>query len=440
MVSHPTQHHVPLYQRLAHSEVLSPTVLFLSNHGVRPTYDAEFYRTIRYDARSRRVGRARRVRDVPVGDRPVMLVWTSASGVRAGRVRRGSWRETSPQIRPPGRLTERARRWAVRWVGRDGTAVSQLAADLGVGWHTVNNAVVESGSAWSTTTASRGCAAGSTSTTCCAARSTRGPLGPPRSWSRLWPAAGCGRKPPGSRPAARSGATASSRPRLTPTRATRRRCAARCLRPSLTTSACPGRQPGGRRGASPRSSRRPLATAAARTRAVPDPKKLLLVAVERLDDRAHERIRQVLDVGDPYFEVESAWHARQLLSAVYDADDPVTAAARFKAFLDWAKSRRGRRGLPAGAHRATLARRHPRLPHPPAVQRPHRGHGRTVQEGQEDRLRFRNFRNYRVRLLLHCGVKWDTPPTPRSGAAPPRCCVEPAMPTTPPAAYLKDDG
>jgi hypothetical protein len=24
---------------------------------------------------------------------------------------------------------------------------------------------------------------------------------------------------------------------------------------------------------------------------------------------------------------------------------------------------------------------------------------------------FRSFRNYRVRLLLHCGVKWDTPPT-----------------------------
>jgi transposase len=26
---------------------------------------------------------------------------------------------------------------------------------------------------------------------------------------------------------------------------------------------------------------------------------------------------------------------------------------------------------------------------------------------------FRNFDNYRLRLLLHCGVDWDTPSTPR---------------------------
>lgn len=24
---------------------------------------------------------------------------------------------------------------------------------------------------------------------------------------------------------------------------------------------------------------------------------------------------------------------------------------------------------------------------------------------------FRNWQNYRLRLLLHCGVKWETPPT-----------------------------
>ncbi len=29
------------------------------------------------------------------------------------------------------------------------------------------------------------------------------------------------------------------------------------------------------------------------------------------------------------------------------------------------------------------------------------------------RIGFRNFHNYRMRLLLHCGVKWDTPPTAR---------------------------
>lgn len=26
---------------------------------------------------------------------------------------------------------------------------------------------------------------------------------------------------------------------------------------------------------------------------------------------------------------------------------------------------------------------------------------------------YRNFNNYRLRLLLHCGVDWHTPPTPQ---------------------------
>ncbi|MBW3577890.1 MAG: glycosyltransferase family 4 protein [Actinobacteria bacterium] len=49
VVSHPIQYHVPLYRRLVESDVLSPTVLFLSRHGVDPTYDGGFNQTIRYD-------------------------------------------------------------------------------------------------------------------------------------------------------------------------------------------------------------------------------------------------------------------------------------------------------------------------------------------------------------------------------------------------------
>ena len=33
---------------------------------------------------------------------------------------------------------------------------------------------------------------------------------------------------------------------------------------------------------------------------------------------------------------------------------------------------------------------------------------------------FRNFENYRLRLLLHCGVEWDTAPTARMRARGPR--------------------
>jgi len=39
---------------------------------------------------------------------------------------------------------------------------------------------------------------------------------------------------------------------------------------------------------------------------------------------------------------------------------------------------------------------------------------------------FRNFENYRLRLLLHAGVTWQTPqPTPLRGRLPSLGCVEP---------------
>ncbi len=142
-------------------------------------------------------------------------------------------------------------------------------------------------------------------------------------------------------------------------------------------------------------------------------RKLLLVAVERLDEAAHDRIRAGLDAGDPFYEVECAWYAKQLLRAVYAADDLDDATGRLQQFLDWADEiaveevsrlartvRRWRTRI--------LAYHHRRL-----------SNGRTeamillVKRVKRIAFGFRNFRNYRVRLLLHCGVKWDTPPTAR---------------------------
>jgi len=33
---------------------------------------------------------------------------------------------------------------------------------------------------------------------------------------------------------------------------------------------------------------------------------------------------------------------------------------------------------------------------------------------------YRNFANYRLRLLLHCGLDWQTPPTPKIRSRSPR--------------------
>jgi transposase len=87
-----------------------------------------------------------RVRDLPIGGRPVVLWWRKrlwrcrepACGVR-------TWTERTPAIHPRAVLTERARAEACRRVGKDAHAVAAVARDLGVGWQTVMRAVHEHG-------------------------------------------------------------------------------------------------------------------------------------------------------------------------------------------------------------------------------------------------------------------------------------------------------
>jgi hypothetical protein len=87
-----------------------------------------------------------RVRDLPIGGRPVVLWWRKriwccrepACGVR-------TWTERAAAIRPRVVLTERARAEACRRVGKDAHAVAAVARDLGVGWATIMRAVAEHG-------------------------------------------------------------------------------------------------------------------------------------------------------------------------------------------------------------------------------------------------------------------------------------------------------
>jgi transposase len=87
-----------------------------------------------------------RVRDLPIGGRPVVLWWRKrlwrchelACGVR-------TWTERTPAVRPRAVLTQRARAEACRRVGKDAHAVAAVARDLGVGWQTVMRAVHEHG-------------------------------------------------------------------------------------------------------------------------------------------------------------------------------------------------------------------------------------------------------------------------------------------------------
>ena len=82
------------------------------------------------------------VRDLPVGGRPVVLMWFKrvwrcvepACGQR-------TWSERTVAIRARSVLTERARVECARRVGQDATDVARVATDLGVGWGTVMRGV-----------------------------------------------------------------------------------------------------------------------------------------------------------------------------------------------------------------------------------------------------------------------------------------------------------
>lgn len=90
--------------------------------------------------------RAVTVRDLPVGGRPVVLVWHKRIWCCPERLcPRRSWTETSPAVRARATLTERARAWALVEVGRKGRSTAEVARELGVGWATVWRAVVEQG-------------------------------------------------------------------------------------------------------------------------------------------------------------------------------------------------------------------------------------------------------------------------------------------------------
>jgi len=86
------------------------------------------------------------VRDVSAGGRPVLLVWRKrlwrCAEARCGKQ---TWTETQPEVAARAALTERARRWACREVGQRGRTVAAVAALLGVGWNTVMRAVAAYG-------------------------------------------------------------------------------------------------------------------------------------------------------------------------------------------------------------------------------------------------------------------------------------------------------
>jgi transposase len=97
----------------------------------------------------RAVGNGRRrvtVRDLPIAGMATVIVWAKRTWrCREELCERGSWSETSAEIRPRASLTERARREICRRVGEELDTVAAVAREFGVGWGCAHQAVIDYG-------------------------------------------------------------------------------------------------------------------------------------------------------------------------------------------------------------------------------------------------------------------------------------------------------
>jgi transposase len=369
-----------------------------------------------------------RVRDLPVGGRPTTLIWIKRLWrCRHQRCETRTWSETSIDVPPRASLTTRAAREACRRVGHDGEAVAVVAADFGVGWGTVMRAVVEHGAPLVDDPARlEGVAAlGVDETAFLAATSTHATEfatglvdltradGPARLLNVV----------PG-----RSGAVLSSwlRSRDADWRSWVAVAALDPFRGYAT--ALRTQLPGAVRvldafhviklgfDAVDQVRRRVQQETLGHRGRAGDPlfgiRRVLRRGHDRHSDLSWTRLLRGLDLGDPRGEVAAAWIAAQDLRLLYRLRDPQRAAQAFSRWLTFCADS----GVPE-LHR--LARTLDswrdellaRFTVADVSNGPTEAINLLIKKVKRVGHGFRNFANYRLRLLLHCGTVWDAPAT-----------------------------
>jgi transposase len=367
-----------------------------------------------------------RVRDLPIGGRPVVLLWRKrlwrchepACGVR-------TWTEQTAAIHPRAVLTERARAEACRRVGKDAHAVAAVARDLGVGWATIMRAVRDYGTPLlEDPTRLDGVATLGLDETSFLKATRRAPT---RYVTGLVDLEG-GRllDVVADRTKAAVAGWLGAR-----THAWLARIGTVALDPWRGYASALVAPLGHARVVVDHfhavrlantvvdqvRRRTQQATLGHRGRKR-DPlyriRKLLLTAHEQLTQRGRVRLRAGLALGDPTGEVVAAWQGKELLRGVYAADgtaDARRALARLLPLVRWC---RGRGAVAARPNGQDLGGRDPRLPqHRGCSNGPTEAMNLLVKKVKRVGHGFRNFTNYRLRLLLHCGVRWQTHRTAR---------------------------
>jgi transposase len=374
-----------------------------------------------------------RVRDLPIGGRPVVLCWCKriwrcrepACGVR-------TWTERTAAIGPRAVLTERARAEACRRVGKDAHAVAAVARDLGVSWATVMRSVHDYGTALVDDAARLdGVAAlGVDETSFLKAthlaptrwitglvdlergrllevvadrtrRAVEGWLGArPRDWlARIDTVA---LDPWRGYASALVIPLGHARVVVDHFHAIRLANAVVDQVRRRTQQAILGHR--GRK-------RDPLYRI----------RKLLLVAAEQLTGPGRARLRAGLAAGDPSGEVAAAWQGKELLRAVYATAGTAAARAALERFYRWADGVQvpelSRLARTVRAWEVQILAFHATNG---CSNGPTEAINLLIKKVKRVGHGFRNFANYRLRLLLHCGVTWHTHRTTRLRGRSPR--------------------
>ena len=355
---------------------------------------------------------------LPAFGRPVRLVWHKWRWccVDAG-CPVGSFTEVDDRIAPArGALTARAGRWATVAVGRDARPVSDVAAELGCDWHTVNRAVLT----WGEALLAADCARVGAVRALGLDETLFGRAGPWR--TRSWctsivdvqrgqlldivpgrdaegPTAWLLAQPEAWRQSIDSGV-------LDLSGAYRRafdvalRHAGGVADPFHVIRLANNSIDEVRR-------RVPNDTFGHRGRK-DDPlyraRRLLISAHERLSERGDARLRGLLAAGDPHGGVRLAWHAKETLRGLYDIDCPelaeryATELADDLADADCPPELRRLGRTLAHWHTAIVNWHHARVSNGPTE-----AINNLIKRVKRAAFGFRRFAHYRIRALLYAG-------------------------------------
>jgi transposase len=365
-----------------------------------------------------------RVRDLPIGGRPVVLAWRKRLWrCREPACRVRTWTERTPAIRPRAVLTEPARAEACRRVGKDAHAVAAVARDLGVGWQTVMRAVAEHGTQLVVDpTRLEGVAALGLDETSFLKATRRTPTryvtglvdleigrlldlvadrtrAAVNSWLGARPAAWLAGVGTVALDPWRGYASALVAPLGHATVVVDHFHAVRLANTVVDQVRRRVQQAIlGHRG----RKRDPLHRI----------RKLLLTAAEQLTERGRVRLRAGLSTGDPTGEVAAAWQGKELLRAVYAAVGMPAAVVALERFYHWVDgvgvAELSRLARTVKAWEAEILAWHVTGG---CSNGPTEAVNLLVKKVKRIGHGFRNFTNYRLRLLLHCGVRWQAPQT-----------------------------